>query len=91
VLTTGLTSVLSLRLVALRSPEDAGEMPASAAFLDAMGPLGERFGEDRLHELVSACDGGPGDLVRRVTDAVTHITGNLPQADDLTCLAVSPA
>jgi len=56
-----------------------------------MGPLGERFGEDRLHELVSACDGGPGDLVRRVTDAVTHFTGNLPQADDLTCLAVSPA
>ena len=57
-------------------------------FLDAVGPAGDRFGEDRLLPVLTAVKGSPTDLVRAMTDAVTAFTGNVPQADDMTCLAV---
>jgi len=60
-------------------------------FLDAVGPGGDRFGDDRLHEALSREGGAPGALVDRLTKTVVGFTGNVPQADDLTCLAVSPA
>jgi sigma-B regulation protein RsbU (phosphoserine phosphatase) len=59
-------------------------------FLDAVGPAGDRFGEERLAAVVSDLPSEPEPLVRGLTDAVTGFTGNVPQADDLTCLALSP-
>jgi sigma-B regulation protein RsbU (phosphoserine phosphatase) len=59
-------------------------------FLDAVGPAGDRFGEERIAATLSELSGEPEALVRGLTDAVTGFTGNVPQADDLTCLAFSP-
>ena len=58
--------------------------------LDAVAPSGERFGDDRLRAVLREASGDPAALVREVTAAVSRFTGNAPQADDLTCLAVSP-
>jgi sigma-B regulation protein RsbU (phosphoserine phosphatase) len=58
--------------------------------LDAAGVSGERFGEERLRSVLSTAPADPEGLVRAVTGAVSHFTGNAPQADDITCLAVSP-
>jgi phosphoserine phosphatase RsbU/P len=58
--------------------------------LDALGPAGDRFGEERLHPLVASLPGEPSGLVSGLTKSVLEFTGNVPQADDLTCLAVSP-
>ncbi len=59
-------------------------------FLDAVGPAGEQFGEERVVEVLSKASAVPIALVARLTEAVATFTGNVPQADDLTCLAVSP-
>jgi sigma-B regulation protein RsbU (phosphoserine phosphatase) len=58
--------------------------------LDAAGPSGERFGEERLQSVLRAASGEPSTLVAELTAAVSHFTGNAPQADDITCLAVTP-
>lgn len=60
-------------------------------FLDAIGPAGEQFGDERVLAVVASAPPTPVELVARLTEAVTTFTGNAPQADDLTCLAVSPA
>jgi sigma-B regulation protein RsbU (phosphoserine phosphatase) len=60
-------------------------------FLDAVGPGGDRFGEERVVEALSRLPSEPKALVKGLTDAVVAFTGNVPQADDLTCLAVTPA
>ncbi len=60
-------------------------------FLDAVGPDGDRFGDDRLHAAVGAAPAEPVGLVRRVCENVIGFTSHVPQADDLTCLAVAPA
>ena len=60
-------------------------------FLDAVGPSGERFGEERLSRTLAAAVGDPGEVVRRLCAAVSEFTANVPQADDLTCLAVTPS
>jgi len=60
-------------------------------FLDAVGPGGDRFGEDRLVGAVAAAPADPVGLVRRLCENVVGFTGHVPQADDLTCLAVAPA
>jgi phosphoserine phosphatase RsbU/P len=59
--------------------------------LDAVGPSGERFGEERLHALLRSAPADPTGAVRAIIDAVALFTGNVPQADDVTCLAVTPA
>ena len=59
-------------------------------FLDAVGPGGDRFGDERLLDTLSRDGGAPAALVERLTRTVVGFTGNVPQADDLTCLAVSP-
>jgi serine phosphatase RsbU (regulator of sigma subunit) len=59
-------------------------------FLDAVGPAGDRYGEERLAAVVSDLPSEPSSLVHGLVDAVTGFTGNVPQADDLTCLALSP-
>jgi len=60
-------------------------------FFDALGPSGEQFGEERVHGVIAAATCDPAGLVARLTAEVTSFTGAVPQADDLTCLAVSPA
>ncbi len=60
-------------------------------FLDAVGETGERFGEERLSRTLAAAAGDPGEVVRRLCAAVSEFTANVPQADDLTCLAVTPS
>jgi phosphoserine phosphatase RsbU/P len=59
-------------------------------FLDAVGPTAERFGEERLSLAIAAAPPDPQGLVGGLCASVTGFTGNVPQADDLTCLAVSP-
>jgi sigma-B regulation protein RsbU (phosphoserine phosphatase) len=58
--------------------------------LDAASPTGDRFGDERFRAVLASAPGDPDALVREVTTAVSLFTGNAPQADDLTCLAVSP-
>ena len=60
-------------------------------FFDAVGPTGEQFGEERVTAVVSSASPVPVELVAKLTEAVATFTGNVPQADDLTCLAVAPA
>ena len=58
-------------------------------FFDAVGPSGDRYGEERLGAAVADLPSEPTALVRGLVEAVTGFTGNVPQADDLTCLAIS--
>jgi sigma-B regulation protein RsbU (phosphoserine phosphatase) len=60
-------------------------------FLDAVSASGERFGEARLVKTLGEAPAEPTELVRHLGAAVTEFTGNVPQADDLTCLAVTPS
>ena len=60
-------------------------------FLDAVGPSGERYGEERLTETIAAAPADPAGLVKHLCEALTSFTGNVPQADDLTVLAVTPS
>ena len=66
-------------------------MVLTDGFLDAVGPAGERYGEDRLTAALSAAPADPSGLVKRLCDEATAFTGHVPQADDLTVLAVTPA
>jgi sigma-B regulation protein RsbU (phosphoserine phosphatase) len=59
--------------------------------LDALAASGDRFGEERLDTHLAAAVGHPAEVVRRVVDAVADFTGDVPQADDVTVLAVAPA
>lgn len=60
-------------------------------FLDAVGPDGDRFGDERLVATVAGAPPDPVGLVRRLVEGVVAFTAHVPQADDLTCLAVAPA
>lgn len=59
-------------------------------FLDAVGPSGDRFGEERLLDAVAVAPAAPVDFVRSLCHHVAGFTGDVPQADDLTLLAVAP-
>jgi sigma-B regulation protein RsbU (phosphoserine phosphatase) len=58
--------------------------------LDAASPTGDRFGEERFRAVLGEAPAEPEALVGAVTAAVSRFTGNAPQADDVTCLAVAP-
>lgn len=58
---------------------------------DAVGPDGTRFSDDRVRQVVADTPGGPEAIVQAVLDATAVHTGNQPQADDQTLLAISPA
>lgn len=58
---------------------------------DAVGPDGTRFGDPRVSEVVAGAVGGPEAVVKALCDATAAHTGNQPQADDQTLLAISPA
>jgi sigma-B regulation protein RsbU (phosphoserine phosphatase) len=87
----GVVPAVTYAAVTRPVPRGTSLLMYTDGILDAVDARGERFGDERLRRLVSECGGGPGDLVHRMTDAVSQFTGNQPQADDLTCLAVSPA
>ncbi|HVG93873.1 MAG TPA: GAF domain-containing SpoIIE family protein phosphatase [Planctomycetota bacterium] len=59
--------------------------------IDAVDASGERFGEDRIDAGIFAGSAAPTELVSRLVEAVARFTGEVPQADDVTVLAVSPA
>lgn len=60
--------------------------------IDAVGPDGGRFGDERLTSLLGRVPGSdPAALVTALKDALTKFTGDVPQSDDVTCLAVTPA
>ena len=56
---------------------------------DAEREDGERFGDDRVREVVAAVDAGPVAVVEKLLEATAEFTGPHPQADDQTLLAVS--
>lgn len=56
---------------------------------DAVRPDGERFGVDRLKEVVARGPGDPATLVESLTQATAAFTGRRRQADDQTLLAVT--
>ncbi len=58
---------------------------------DAVGAGGERFGDDRVHATLKATASDPKALVHGLLAAVAEFTGNRPQADDQTLLAISLA
>ena len=56
---------------------------------DAVGPAGDRFGDDRLLAAIeSARAGSAHDLVTAVRDAIERFRGPVEPADDLTLVAV---
>jgi phosphoserine phosphatase RsbU/P len=55
---------------------------------DALNPAGERYGEQRLEQLVLGLSTeNAQDFVLAATGAVTEFTADAPQFDDLTALA----
>ena len=56
---------------------------------DALGAGGERFGDARVRATVSAAPAEPKALVDALLDATATFSGNRPQADDQTLLAVA--
>jgi phosphoserine phosphatase RsbU/P len=56
---------------------------------EAMNADGDQFGRDRLLNVLRTCHpNGPDALVGAVTEAVRVFTGDAPQSDDLTLLAL---
>ena len=58
---------------------------------DAEREDGGRFGDDRVRQTLSATAGGPAEVVDGLLRATADFTGEHPQADDQTLLAVSLA
>ncbi len=58
---------------------------------DAMREGGERYGEARVERTIQEGPGDPEGLVNTLLDSVAQFTGNEPQADDQTLLAIALA
>ncbi|MFM8978908.1 MAG: PP2C family protein-serine/threonine phosphatase [Planctomycetia bacterium] len=58
---------------------------------DAVGEAGERFGDERTHATVGGSSDDPAAVVRALCEATAAFTGQRPQADDQTLLAVALA
>jgi serine phosphatase RsbU (regulator of sigma subunit) len=58
---------------------------------DAVGEGGQRFGDARVAATIAQGPGDPAVLVKGLCDATATFTGNRPQADDQTLLAVALA
>jgi sigma-B regulation protein RsbU (phosphoserine phosphatase) len=56
---------------------------------DAVGEGGQRFGEERIQRVVASAPPDPAGIVSAIESAVAAFTGNRPQADDQTLLALS--
>jgi sigma-B regulation protein RsbU (phosphoserine phosphatase) len=66
-------------------------MLLSDGIADAVGETGDRFGDERVAQTISKGPGDPGALVKGLCEATSAHTGNRPQADDQTLLAVALA
>jgi serine phosphatase RsbU (regulator of sigma subunit) len=58
---------------------------------DAVGEGGERFGDERVRATIRASSADPQTLVSGLLEATAEFTGNRPQADDQTLMAVALA
>lgn len=58
---------------------------------DALGEDDKRFGDDRVRSTISQGPGDPSGLVNTLLQATADFTGNRPQADDQTLLAIALA
>ncbi len=58
---------------------------------DAVGANDERFEDERVADVISRAEGGPQDVVDRLLAATAAFTGERPQADDQTLLAIALA
>ncbi len=56
---------------------------------DAVGPGGERFGDERAFDVIRRAPGDPDGLLEALQDAVRSFTGRRRQADDQTLVAVA--
>ncbi len=56
---------------------------------DAQQADGNRFGDERVNETIAAGPSDPVALVKCLCDATASFTGNEPQADDQTLLAIA--
>ena len=56
---------------------------------DAVGEGGQRFGDARVSGTIAQGPGDPAVLVKALCDATAAFTGNRPQADDQTLLAIA--
>lgn len=61
----------------------------SDGIADAVGADGERFEDERVHATVSDGPAAPGSLVEGLLAATAAFTGNQPQADDQTLMAIA--
>ena len=58
---------------------------------DAVGDGEERYGDQRVEQTIKDGPGDPEGLVKTLLDSVAAFTGNQPQADDQTLLAIALA
>jgi len=58
---------------------------------DAVGEGGERFGDERVQATIQAAPAEPAALVSALLEKTAEFTGNRPQADDQTLLAIALA
>ena len=56
---------------------------------DAQQADGGRFGDERVNKTIAAGPSDPVGLVKGLCDATASFTGNVPQADDQTLLAIA--
>jgi sigma-B regulation protein RsbU (phosphoserine phosphatase) len=56
---------------------------------DALGEAGVRFGDERVEASIAKGPADPGAIVKGLCQATADFTGNRPQADDQTLLAVA--
>ncbi len=56
---------------------------------EAMDGGGHQFGDERLITLLEACQGDtPNQVIRKIVRAVSEYSGDAPQSDDITALAL---
>ncbi|MFM8386915.1 MAG: PP2C family protein-serine/threonine phosphatase [Planctomycetia bacterium] len=63
----------------------------SDGIADAVGASGERFGDERTQATITASGDDPAVVVRALCEATAAYTGQRPQADDQTLLAIALA
>ncbi len=69
--------------------ESAEVLPETDGLNEALNGQEEEFGIDRIHEtLRSHADAPPQELLKNMRQAVSDFSGDVPQGDDITLLAI---